>query len=81
MRVVAVFDVTFDEDHDLRCGVPYLFKYERLVQEELYVPFVCSPNYLSSEVTIAGLKRSLHLFCEKPPGCDLADLTKDLELE
>lgn len=73
MRVVAVFDVTFDEDHDLRCGVRYLFKYERMVQEKLYVLFVCSPNYLSSEFTIAGLKRSLHLFCEKPPGRDPSD--------
>lgn len=43
--------------------------------------FVSLPNYLAAEVTMAGLERGLHVFCEKPPGRDVADVLRVREVE
>jgi len=42
---------------------------------------VCVPNYLAPEVTIAGLEKGLHVFCEKPPGRTVEDVRKVIEVE
>ena len=66
MQTVAVFDQTFADDatiDGLRCHRSYT----ALLDEPLDVLFVALPNYLSAEVTRAGLERGLHVFCEKPP--------------
>ncbi len=38
-----------------------------LANSTLDILFVSVPNYLAPEVTIAGLEKGLHVFCEKPP--------------
>ena len=81
LRTVAVCDqksptLTTKQD-DLR----YHPDYEKLLKEDLDILFVCLPNYLASEVTIAGLKRGLHVFCEKPPGRDLHDIKNVIQTE
>mgnify|MGYP001560093378 CR=1 FL=1 len=38
--------------------------------------FVCLPNYLAADATVRALEKGLHVFCEKPPGRDLADIAK-----
>ena len=55
--------------------------YRALLGEALDVLFVCLPNYLAPEVTMAGLERGLHVFCEKPPGRTVADIASVIECE
>ena len=55
--------------------------YEALLSEDLDVLFVCLPNDLAAEATIAGLERGLHVFCEKPPGRTLTDIANVIEVE
>ena len=43
--------------------------------------FVSVPNYLAPEVTIAGLERGLHVFCEKPPGRTINEINKVISVE
>ncbi|MCR9140726.1 MAG: Gfo/Idh/MocA family oxidoreductase [bacterium] len=50
--------------------------YRELLAEDLDVLFVCLPNYIAPEVTIAGLEKGLHVFCEKPPGRTVADMER-----
>src|SRR4051812_34463914 len=77
MRVVAVCDQRFLEPETGSDGVRRYTTYEQLLEaEELEALFVCVPNYLAPEATIAGLERGLHVFCEKPPGRDLADIAR-----
>jgi predicted dehydrogenase len=35
--------------------------------KDIDVIFVCTPNFLNKELTIAGLNAGKHVFCEKPP--------------
>jgi predicted dehydrogenase len=81
LRTVAVCDAKISTSGAFEDGVRYHPDYRRLLAEELDVLFVCVPNYLAADVTVAGLERGLHVFCEKPPGRDLADVTRVIECE
>jgi predicted dehydrogenase len=62
-------------------GVRFHRSYRELLDEELDALFVCLPNYLAPEVTIAGLERGLHVFCEKPPGRTVEDIERVIAVE
>jgi len=70
-----------DDERRNERGERRSFTYTQLLDEPLDVLFVCMPNYLAADVTIAGLERGLHVFCEKPPGRDLADIVRVREHE
>lgn len=82
LRTTAVSDVTFKERGRLPDGVPFYPDYRELIlKERLDLLFVCLPNYLAPEATMAGLEQGLHVFCEKPPGRDLADVARVMDCE
>jgi len=74
LSVVAVCDQTFDGNGKLSDGIKYYDNYKDLVAENLDVLFVCLTNDMNPKVTIAGLERGMHVFCEKPPGRYLSDV-------
>lgn len=81
LRTVAICDRRFETAAVFEDGVRYYSNYQQLLQEELDVLFVCLPNDLAPEVTIAGLENQLHVFCEKPPAKDLAGIRAVMECE
>ena len=81
LQTVAVCDVKFPESGTFPDGVRFHPDHQHLLLEELDVLFVCVPNFLAAEVTVTGLERDLHVFSEKPPGRDLADLARVIEVE
>lgn len=81
MRTVAVCDQRLPGDGSFEDGVHHYTCYEGLLGEELDALFVCLSNDMAAEVTVAGLERGLHVFCEKPPGRDLADVAAMIKAE
>jgi predicted dehydrogenase len=81
MRVVAVCDRVYENSGTLSDGVRYFPDYRSLLELDLDVLIVCLTNEIAPEVTIAGLRRGLHVFCEKPPGRDVADIERVIEVE
>jgi len=81
LKTVAVCDRTFDDEGSFADGVRYSRSYDRLLKEDLDLLFVCMTNDMAAEVTIAGLQRGLHVFCEKPPGRNLDDIARVIEVE
>jgi len=81
MVTVAVCDVVFEESGSFEDGVFFHPDYLILLGEDLDILFVCLPNFLAAQATIEGLKKGLHVFCEKPPGRDLADIAQVIECE
>lgn len=75
-RVVAVCDQAFGKPEVGEDGVHRWTTYEQLLEEPLDALFVSLPNYLAADVTAAALERGLHVFCEKPPGRDVADIAR-----
>jgi len=81
MQTVAVCDTKFSGDIKKPKDVQCFINYQELLSTPLDVLFVCLPNYLAPEVTIAGLQNGLHVFCEKPPGRTVADIERVIEEE
>jgi len=81
MQTVAVCDDRFQDNYESD-GVKYYNNYKELLDNaSIDILFVCLPNYLAAEVTIAALENSLHVFCEKPPGKDINDIKTVMECE
>lgn len=81
MKVIAVCDQAYKESFISTDGVKIFTNYKELLLEKLDILFVCLPNDIAAEVTIAGLENDIHVFCEKPPGRNLADIKKVIETE
>lgn len=81
LKTVAVCDRSFDGSGTLPDGVKFMRTYDELLREPLDVLFVCLTNDVAADATIAGLERELHVFCEKPPGRDVADVVRVIECE
>ena len=76
METVAICDKNITHQEVPNDGVHYYSDYYQLLDEQLDVLFVSLPNYLAPEVSIAGLEKGLHVFCEKPPGMCVEDVQK-----
>jgi predicted dehydrogenase len=79
--VIAVCDQNLTNDENSFPGIECFNNYIDLLSKELDILFVCLPNNIAAEVTIAGLEKELHVFCEKPPGKDVDDIMKVIEVE
>lgn len=77
---VAVCDITL-EPSVAPDGVRRWQSYQQLLEEDLDVLFVCITNDIAPEVTMAGLERGLHVFCEKPPGRTVSDVAAVRDVE
>ncbi len=47
---------------------------EDLLAAKIDVLFVCTPNCFSPEICINAMDSGIHVFCEKPPGRNVADI-------
>ncbi len=60
-----------------RAGVgdaPLFETYQDLLDQDLDIMFVCTPNRFSPEICVESMRRGVHVFCEKPPGRTLQDI-------
>lgn len=82
MALAAVCDQRFLHLGVSETGARQYANYQQMLNDtELDVLFVCLPTFMAAEVTIAGLEKNLHVFCEKPPGCTPADIQQVIEVE
>lgn len=82
LQVVGVCDRTFKGNGTLQEGIHSYNNYQDLLRDEtLDVLFVCLTNDIAAEVTIAGLNKNLHVFCEKPPGKNPREIRNVREVE
>lgn len=81
-EVVAVCDIRFDrEGEKLPDGTPAYQTYEQLIDLGIDALIVCLPNDVAADVVVAALEHGLHVFCEKPPGRNVADIEKVIAAE
>jgi len=81
MEVVAVCDQLFLNDDGQVEGVNGYKNYLDLLKEDIDILVVCLTNEIAAEVTIAGLEKGVHVFCEKPPGRNVDDIRKVIDVE
>ncbi len=81
LKVVAVCDQNFTESNYSQNGIEYFSNTQELLSTDLDILFVCLTNNIAAEVTMSGLKRGLHVFCEKPPGMSVKDIENVIIVE
>lgn len=82
LQTVAVCDQFFSGTGTLDNGLRHYRSYQELLDNEsLDALFVCLTNDVNPDATIAALERGLHVFCEKPPGRNVADIRRVRETE
>lgn len=81
VELVAVCDRELPRSIQESNNVIYCQDYNELLANSLDAVFVCLPNYLAAEVTIAALERGCHVFCEKPPARSLEELIRVRSVE
>ncbi|MBL6933130.1 MAG: Gfo/Idh/MocA family oxidoreductase, partial [Rhodospirillales bacterium] len=81
MTVVAVCDRKIDTGDKLEDGVSAFNNYQDVLEQDLDALIVCISNDMAAEVTVAGLEKGLHVFCEKPPGRNLTDIQRVIDCE
>lgn len=71
-EVVSVFD-SVETDAE----VPVAASPEEIIgNPAIDVVFICTPNYLNKPLSIQSLKAGKHVFCEKPPAFNAADVAE-----
>ena len=81
LTTVAVCDKKFSDDGHLDDGVAYSQSYSKLFDHDLDAVLVCMSNDMAAEITIEALSRGLHVFCEKPPARNMAELVQVISAE
>jgi predicted dehydrogenase len=81
LQVTAVCDQSFEKNFISDAGLQCFSNYTYLLDTPLDILFVCLPNDVAPEVTIKGLEKGLHVFCEKPPGRNVQDIRNVIKVE
>ncbi len=55
--------------------------FEKLLEEDVDLIFVCTPNCYSPDFCVRSVKAGKHVFCEKPPGRSLEDVRNIMKYE
>ena len=74
LTLVGIVDPRLSEAQ--AAGLPRFASYQALIAEGVDVVFVCTPNSITPEATVYALEHGCHVFCEKPPGRNVADIER-----
>jgi predicted dehydrogenase len=79
--LVAICDQHFQGNGTMDDGINYYQDYSSMLNENLDILFVCLTNDIAPKASIDGLNAGLHVFCEKPPGKSLEDISSVIRVE
>jgi predicted dehydrogenase len=79
-KIIAISDVRFKKNFKKK-NVLYFKNYKNLLDLELDCVFITLPNYLAPIVTKEFLTRGINVFCEKPPGRTVGDVSSVIKVE
>lgn len=80
-KLVAICDQFFNKNYIDDDGIKVFTNYKDLIKENIDILIVCMTNDIVSEVVINGLQNNINVFCEKPPGRNLLDIKRVIEVE
>jgi len=84
-RVTKICDIntnTNQEVSSLNKDIKFTTDYNDILDDKnIDIVFVCAPNYLNKKLVVEALDNNKHVFCEKPPGINLAELEEMIEIE
>lgn len=62
-------------------NLPFLTDWRAVFDQTLDAVVICTFNHIAPDIVCAALDRGLHVFCEKPPGRNVADVERMIECQ
>ncbi len=82
VKLIAIFEQQTDiESENSSSDIMRCNSYDDLLKHELDAVFICAYNNVAAEYTIKALQTGLHVFCEKPPAKNCAELSNVIATE
>ena len=80
---LAVVKSIYDKNNDMDFGNYSVVESEKAIinDPEIDAVFICTPNYLNKPLTIQALNAGKHVFCEKPPAFNSAEVKEIIDVE
>jgi len=72
---------TEDRNISVNSGTIVTRDLSEVLESDVQIVFVCTPNNLIPEIAVRALDRKKHVFCEKPPGRTVNDIERMREAE
>jgi predicted dehydrogenase len=79
-KIIAISDIRFKKNFKKK-NILYFKNYNNLTKLNLDCVFITLPNYLAPIITKIFLKKGVHVFCEKPPGRNINDISSVIKIE
>jgi len=77
----AEVDTVFDPNAEVRDFHTVTDSIQILAEPRIDAVFICTPNYLNKSLTIEALRAGKHVFCEKPPALNAAEVAEVQSVE
>jgi len=61
-------------------SITFCKNYKEILKHNIDVVFITLPTHLATRVTLAFIKRGVHVFCEKPPARNVNEIKKVLQI-
>ena len=82
MELVGICDPD-RESEIIAKGIPLYKTWQSLVDADIDAVIICTPNFAIPGIAVYAMNKGKHVFCEKPPGRNYADIKaiRDAELQ
>ena len=74
LELIAICDKKFKKKSFIKNNIQFFKSYKDMINCDIEAIIISMSNDIAPEVTIASLKKGIHVFCEKPPGRNLEDI-------
>ena len=80
-EIKMISDIKKPDNIDLS-NIEFTDDYRKITNNKnIDVIFVCTPNFLIKNIVVESLSKGKHVFCEKPPGMNLAETKEMIKAE
>ena len=76
-NLIYISDIKFKKNFKSKSIIFYK-NYKEILSKNIDVVFITLPTYLAARVTLAFIKKGVHVFCEKPPAKNVNEIKKVL---
>ena len=78
-KLIYISDIKFEKNFQNK-SILFCKYYKEILKKNIDVVFITLPTYLAAKVTLAFLKKGVHVFCEKPPAKNVNEIKKIIKL-
>ena len=78
-ELLYISDIKFKNDIKSK-SITFFKNYKEILKKNIDTVFITLPTYLAAKVTLAFMKKGVHVFCEKPPAKNVNEIKKVLAI-